>query len=145
MVRLYLYMRKPFKYALAITGLLFVCSTIALADPFNGGTSTTPQPFSVTCDPYTAPFVDGVAYMPTSGNAGFCNFTVPQVGAYKFVGIYKGVPGNSVAVQRGFVISDPVSVLTDTGYNFSGAQVGDTYYAAAFSSNNFNEALAADA
>ena len=73
-----------------------------------------------------------------------CTYTLPQTGNFKTVGIYKGVPGNSVPVKRGFTISNPATTLSDTGYDFSGANLGDTYFAAGYSSDIFNDVLVTD-
>src|SRR6185437_8692168 len=108
---------KNVRLTILAVALLFVSTTlVALADPFsNPGAPTTPQPFSVACDPYSAPLVAGAIYEP---NGSICTYTIPQVLALKFVGIYKGVPGNSVPVKRGFSVNSPVSTLSDTGYDF---------------------------
>jgi hypothetical protein len=123
--------------------LLFAStSLVALADPFsNPGSPTTPQPFSVACDPYATTFTAGGLYEP---NGSICTYTVPQTGTFKFVGIYKGTPGNATPVQRGFTISNPASTLSDTGYNFGNPQVGDTYFAASFSADTVSDAIAYD-
>jgi hypothetical protein len=134
---------KHARYSLLVAALLFISSSsVAYADPVSQpGSPTEPLPFTVTCSPYTAPMISSVTYSP---DGGACTFTIPQQHTYKVVGIYKGVPGSSVPVKRGFTISNPSTVLTDTGYNFSGAQDGDSYFAASYSSDVFNEALGTD-
>jgi len=55
------------------------------------------------------------------------------------------VVGNSTPIKRGFTTGNASSVLHDTGYDFTGAQTGDQFFAAAYSSDNFSDDLATDA
>jgi hypothetical protein len=122
--------------------LFFGVSSTAFADPVSQpGATTTPQPFTVTCTDYTTPFTAGGYFSP---NGGECSYTLPQQGNYKAVGIYKGTVGSSTPVKRGFTIGNPATVLTDTGYSFTGAIQEDNFFAAAYSSNTFSDVESAD-
>ncbi|HUD02435.1 MAG TPA: MBG domain-containing protein [Candidatus Paceibacterota bacterium] len=130
-------------YVVALVALLFIGSPVAWASVASApNPSTTPLPFSVTCDPYTAPFVVGGSYAPTNG--GTCTYTIPQTGSYKVIGIYKGTIGNATEVNVGFVQGSPYFSFISYPNSFGTPNPGDTYFAAAYSGSTLSDALVTD-
>ncbi len=94
---------------------------------------TDPQPFSVYCDPYTAPFTNGSYYKPQENSV--CYYTLPAMqGSNDFLEVYKGVPGNAALVTSGNS-STPFRIPETYPNTFNGFQ-GDNYFFAAYGVNN---------
>lgn len=146
-------MKKYFKilFATSLFSAMFFCvasSAFAASSVVGDGSTTTPQPFGMTCDPYagTPPliFIEGEAYIPTQG--GVCIFAIPQSETWKFMAIYKGTVGSSTLTNFGYVNNDPDQVfdMPDSAFAAFDPQPGEEFFSVSVGGSSFSDIEDAD-
>ncbi|MDE1925474.1 MAG: hypothetical protein KGH79_04875 [Patescibacteria group bacterium] len=133
-------MRKT-AYLLLGAALFLGSAPFALAAQLNPDLSdvTSPQPFSFSCDPYTAAFAEGQAYIPTEN--GTCIFAIPQTSTPKFMAIYQGTPGHASLLFNDFGVDSSSFELFDmSGTQFGTPQPGDAFFAVSVGGGDPNAA-----
>lgn len=127
--------------------LFFGSTSFALAAEVTGVDGVGPQPFSVTCDPYTTPFVNDQAYIPSvPGDNGTCVFNVPQTETPQFIAIYQGTRGDALLLFSDFGTSNSGDGEFDMAYTQFGTlsatppQPDDAFFAVSVGGDDPNDA-----